>query len=532
MSPRTRAGDRARARARDTCTILIGLAACGPKVSTTWVEKESLGTSRAGSASVGGSNGSATTSAPVDLAKLDPLTIDELDLTTARAVLDQLGDRKPAARVALRAARIAAHQGDEAEARALLARAATAADEADVHAELAALGKILAASPVDPKVIAVLLPLTGKYATIGSELKLAIQLAPAEGTTWLFLDTKGEPDAAVAAVETAAKSGAIAILGPVGTREAIAAARAATLHDLPIGLLAPADGADPASGVFRLVGSPADEARAVARLAQADHFPTVAVFAPRDDVGQETAEAFVEEAQKVGVRVTAQATYDPTGGNLEPDVKQLLNLVPARNPRLAEHLAKNPKNGWKTFSPDVPFTLLYVPDRYDRATIVAAFLPYFGVELRTGENTNPDRLQRKHGGHIPQVVQLVGGAGWHHPSLAIRGGEAIQGAMIVDVFGGSSGGELAAGFSAAFLQKTNRTPSGAAAEAYDAATLVAKVRAAVANAPDPRAALRTALARGKLDDGVCGPAAMDVAGELARTPVVLEVQGEELIDAP
>lgn len=536
MSPLRRAGERARARARDTCTIVIALAACGPKVSTNgWVEKESLGTSRGGGSGVGGSNGSATTPtpiSPIDLAKLDPLTIDELDLATARAVLDQLGDRKPAARVALRAARIASHQGDEADARALLARAATAADEAEVHAELAALGKVLAAPPVDPKVIAVLLPLTGKYASIGSELKLAIQLAPADGATWLFLDTKGEPEGAIAAVETAVKNGAVAILGPIGTREATAAARAATLHDLPIGLLAPADGADPASGVFRLVGSPADEARAVARLAKADSFPTVAVFAPRDDVGQETAEAFVDEAQKLGVRVTAQSTYDPTGGNLEPDVKELLNLVPARNPRLAEHLAKNPKNGWKTFSPDVPFTLLYVPDRYDRAALVAAFLPYFGVELRTGESTNPDLLQRKHGGHMPQLVQLVGGAGWHHPSLAIRGGAAIQGAMIVDVFGGLAGGDLAAGFSAAFQQKTNRAPSGAAAEAYDAATLVAKARAAIATAPDPRAALRTALARSKLDDGVCGPSAMDVDGELARTPVVLEVSGEELIEAP
>src|SRR6185503_18108955 len=120
------------------------------------------------------------------------------------------------------------------------ARAATAADEAEVHDELAKLGKVVAARPVDPKLVAVLLPLSGKYAAIGSELKLAIQLAPAEGTQWLFLDTKGEPEAAVSAVETAVQKGAVAILGPVGTKEALSAARAAALHDVPIGLLAPA----------------------------------------------------------------------------------------------------------------------------------------------------------------------------------------------------------------------------------------------------------------------------------------------------
>jgi biotin carboxyl carrier protein len=51
--------------------------------------------------------------------------------------------------------------------------------------------------------IAVLLPLTGRFASIGIELRTAIQLAPATGTTWMFLDTRGDPDAARAAVEAA-----------------------------------------------------------------------------------------------------------------------------------------------------------------------------------------------------------------------------------------------------------------------------------------------------------------------------------------
>jgi branched-chain amino acid transport system substrate-binding protein len=514
--------------------VAVAVAACGPKpVPASWFEREALGTSRA--SDPGTTAGPARTATPVrDPAALDVAAIDALDEVTARAALDQLADRRPAARVALRVARLAWHRGDSVLARALVARAATAEDRADVAAELDVLARALAAPPVDGKTIAVLLPLSGRFAALGAELKLAIELAPAESTTWVFLDTRGEPDGAVAAVDAAIQRGAVAVLGPLGTRETIAAARAAALHQVPIALLAPADGADPAAGVFRLVGSPADEGRAVARLAHAESFPTVAVFAPRDDVGAETAEAFVAEAQRLGLRVTGQGSYDPTGGNLEPDVKEFLNLVPARNPRLAEHLTRNKKDGWKTFSPDIPFSLLYVPDRYDRAAIVAAFLPYFGVELRSGDITHPDRLQRKHGGRIPQVVQLIGGAGWNHPSLPIRGGAAVQGAMIVDVFGGELGGDVATAFVTAFQRRARRAPTAAAAEAYDAATLVARVRAqaVTATTSDPRGAFRSALARGKLDDGACGPAAMDVDGELARTPVLLEVQGDELIMAP
>ncbi len=104
--------------------------------------------------------------------------------------------------------------------------------------------------------------------------------------------------------------------------------------------------------------------------------------------------------------------------------------------------------------------------------------------------------------------------------------------MIIDAFVGDLGGDTGAQFAAAFQQRTSRTPSAAAAQAHDAATLVGRARKEAAMAKEPRAALRSAIARGKLDDGACGPAAMDTDGELAREPNVLEVQGDQLIVAP
>ncbi len=467
---------------------------------------------------------------PTNLTALTLAAIDALDEVAVHAALARAGDAAPAAKLAARAARLAFHRGDRAAARALLARAAVAADEATVHAALVTLGAQLAEPPVAPTVVAVLLPLSGRYAAIGRELKAAIALAPTAGTTWLVLDTRGDPAGAVAAVDAAVAQGAVAILGPVGAREALAAARAASLHDLPIALLAPADGADAASGVFRMVQSPADEGRAVAALAAAEGFPTVGVFAPRDDVGRDAAEAFAAEAVRLGLAVTANATYDPTGGNLEPDVKALLNLVPAQNPRLAEHLRRSGRKGWATFSPDVPYSLLYVPDRYDRAALVAAFLPYFNVELRTTEFPDPAMLQRKHGGVMPQVVQLIGGAGWNHPTLAIRGGAAVQGALLVDTFVGERGGDTGAQFAQAFQRRTGRPASAAAAQAYDAALAMvhARERAGAAGAVVTRAAVRAALAGVVLDDGACGPAQMGRDGELHREPRVLEVVGDDL----
>ena len=518
--------------------LLIALG-CGSKPPpASWVEQDTLGTSRASpapdpdGAETPITAEAAAQAATIDLGKLDAAKIDALDEATVLALLERAGDNAPAARLALRAARLAHHRGDAAIARARIARASSAADEPTVHGELVKLGAELAAQVVDAKTIAVLLPLSGRFSPIGSELRAAIQLAPAAGTKWLFLDTRGEPAGAVAAVETAVAKGAIGILGPVGEKEAVAAARAAALRRIPIALLAPADGADPAAGVFRLIDSPADEARFVARIAHEDNFPTVAVFAPRDDIGAETAEAFVAEAKRLGLAVNAQGTYDPTGGNLEPDLKAFLNLVPAQNPKLAEHLGRHGKKGWSTFSPDINYSLLYIPDRYDRAALVAAFLPYYNVELRTTEFPDQAMLKRKHGGQVPQVVQLVGGAGWHHPTLPIRGGAPLQGALIVDTFLGDLGGDAGAQFAAEFSQRTKRSPSSAAAQTHDAAIVMANARREAASSSDPRNALRGVLARAKLDDGACGPAAMGPDGELAREPVVLEVQGDQFLVAP
>src|SRR4029079_15908851 len=115
-------------------------------------------------------------------------------------------------------------------------------------------------------------------------------------------------------------------------------------------------------------------------------------------------------------------------GNLEADVKEFLGLVPAKNPRFASHLRRYGQKGWTTFEPDVAYSMLYLPDRYDRAAPVAAYLPYFNVEIRTSDFPDTGMLQRKHG-RIRQVVQLVGGGGGHHPTLPIRGGPPVQGAL-------------------------------------------------------------------------------------------------------
>ena len=162
---------------------MIAAAACGPKPAPgepSWIERD-----------VSTHAARAPRSEPAAAPRIDPARIDEVDEATARAALEAAGDRAPAGQLALRLARLAHHRGDDAEARELLARAARAADAGEVAAAAGALGRELVTAAVDPALIAVLLPLSGPYAGIGSELRAAIELAPAAGTRWLYLDTHG-----------------------------------------------------------------------------------------------------------------------------------------------------------------------------------------------------------------------------------------------------------------------------------------------------------------------------------------------------
>lgn len=515
--------------------VVGSLGACRPPPpKASWIEVEPGQThvtdERPRPGSGAGAAGTAPARVPATLEEIDRATPAELE--AAGAAMDPA--RAPAGAIAARLAAIALHRGDAPAAARWLAVARAAPDRAAVAATIDAVAAQLASTvAVDRELIAVLLPLSGRFAPIGKELRLAIELAPADGARRVFLDTAGDPAGAAAAVDRAMAQGAVAVLGPVGVREGEAAARRASERGLPIALLAPGDGADPEAGVFRLVGSPESEARAAAAAALALGSPTAGVLAPRDDIGIAASEAFAEAAAAAGIQVTARGLYDPTATDLEPDVKDFLGLDPVTNARLAAHLRRHGKRGWQTFSPDVPFALLYLPDRHDRAAIVASFLPYLGVEVRSADFLDPDYLRKKHGGRIPQVVQLLGSSGWNHPGLVARGGNAVDGAYFVEgcpgALGDAAGAELVAGFAA----RAGRDPSAAAQEAHDAWRLVARARvAALVRSGDARVAFVAALRQAKLDDGACMPASVGPDGQLVREPALLGVEAGEIVSVP
>ena len=374
--------------------------------------------------------------------------------------------------------------------------------------------------------IAILLPLSGTYASIGVELRAALTLAAADtGVPVQFIDTKGTEDGAETAVGTAAGAGANTLIGPVGDKESRAAARAAVRRGLAIGLLSPADdGSSVKAQVFRLWPSRESEAREAASIAVELGFGAPAILAPRDELGRSVAKAFTEAAKAAGATSVRTGFYDPTATELEPDLKRFLGLEVQTNQRLRRHLRRyGRKKGWKTFSPDVDFDLLYIPDTYDRAALVASYLPFFNVELRAGELVDAVGLRRKHGGRVPSVVQLLGSREWNHPSLITRGGAAVDGALIMDACVGGAGIDYPDDDSELLGRRLRRAigkpPSRLALQAYDTGKLLFdRVRRHGKGGAE-------VFARAESKTGACGPAEVDQRGQLLRSSVLLRVDG-------
>ena len=434
-----------------------------------------------------------------------------------------------------RLATVAVHVGNDRAAKRWLAQLDKAQHTAEKSAATALRSDL--GRTGDDRLVAVLLPLSGPHSSLGREVRAAVELARRgdRSVRLVYYDTTGTAQGSLAAVNRAATEGKpLVFLGPIGVAESTAAAARASALRIPIAVLAPVGGGRlGADGVFRMIPSPTWEAERAALLAVDLQFDRVAVLAPRDSVGRTQAKAFAKTAKAAGAKVVRIGDYDPTATDLEPDIKEFLGLDPQTNARLRRHLARNGRSGWKSFSPDVPFELLYVPDTVKNASLVASYLPFYNVELRVEDLMDATAYCYKHGGRVPQLVQLLGSSAWNHPSLFAHGGRAVEGALILDVCAGGDFGEVISDarvqFDRRFSQRTGRSAGSLAAQSFDAATMVLKARQESAGATLPRRAFERALVTTRLGDGACGSARMSATGEIVRDPIALRVGRDEFL---
>ena len=198
-----------------------------------------------------------------------------------------------------------------------------------------------------PRIIAVLLPETGRLSAAGMAIRDGLLSAFMEnpGSTEVhFFPTGDEPETAISAYFSALDAGAELIIGPLqkSSIEALIqlpgfATPILTLNDLPPLLVAPPG----LSGqIFGLSLSQENEARSVAQHAGDQGFDRAVILAPESLWGERMAQAFQEEFLQENREIIAAVRYVETDNDHSPVIERFLKIdeSKARKKRLENTL--------------------------------------------------------------------------------------------------------------------------------------------------------------------------------------------------
>lgn len=482
--------------------------------------------------------------------------IDELIAGAAspelESMLDELDRRPPADAIEQELAR-------RAEAK----RGEPATSLAQAPAELAPLRELSQYTRPDTRgargTIGVVLPLSGDFAEFGEASLRGILLAagiflPEEGENGVGLedgavlrvapsdsgrrdlrvlvrDSGGDPARAAAAVlELAGIDDVVAILGPIFSDEASAAAEAAESAGVPLVTLSNRD--DVTHGrrfVMRTRTTPADEVGALVGYAvdrlSARRF---GVLYPRTRYGRGMRKVYADAVAERGAKLVALASYSPDETDFSSVVQEMVgyrfltagerqaiaardraveaarSLPPAQAARARQEAFSKLGPAGEPLPPIVDFDVLFIPDAADTIAMIAPGLALQGV----------------------RDVRLLGSSDWLDESLLRRADRHVAGAVVSAPFFVGSDVGVVREFVEAYRSTFAAEPEVYAAQGFDAANLVLQQLAARRHGRDE---VREGMLTVRAFPGASGSLTMLPDGNARRRPFLLEVSGQRFV---
>ena len=503
----------------------------------------------------------ATLTSDVQRAAVD----DEADLLMQRmsvpeleTALSRLEGRIPAARVALRLAERALDVGDPQRAGEWITRAdGLVQSEADTRLRDALAlrqasgvdGGYAGAGPALPSydevsglrvprtdgargTIGVVLPLSGPFARFGEESLRGILLATrvfgserGDGVRVVVRDSQGDAGRAAEAVRELGERGDIvAIVGPLLSGEAEAAAQMAESMRVPLlTLTSREEVARNREFVFRLRTTPADEVEALVEHAMgALGARRFAILYPDDSFGRGMRGHFWRSVEARGGAVTGVARYSPDANDFAEPIRSLVGYrlltraeqeaLRERNEALekarrlpSDQAAELRRELMAELGPDerplppiVDFDALFIPDSHEKVVLLAPQLSF----------------------HDVRGVQLLGSDGWNHPDVPRIGKQHVRGAVISSLFHRDSRFPFVADFVSRYADAYGSDPDVFAASAHDAANLV--LLQLVAGRATP-GSVREGIGEVRAFPGASGVATIGPDGNARKRPFLLGI---------
>ncbi len=410
-----------------------------------------------------------------------------LDVTTLYAQ----GESAPAfGLVAAKMARVYAHLGDPARAREA-AEAALAHGAGGMDAQVkATLDRLALHDQVQPTMVGVILPLSGRFKSYGDAIQDGISLAirPKDGLQVVYKDSQADPLLAAQAVEELAKEGAIAILGPVGIAEAPAAAVRAEELGVPMLSLSRAEGlTDLGRYIFRDSLTNSEQGRALARYAtEVLKTKSAAVLAPDIPSSSEVSGAFWSGMEDAGGEIRGYETYRAHDTTFSRPIQKLVARDDLQNrPDFRAAAAKIYQTQKSPYwrhrmleelvqqqPPVVDFDALLIPDYYKTIGLIAPALAVEDVITNGCDQKALEEIKKTTKQQDIHPITLLGTADWDSPELVTRGGRYVMCSVFVDGFYAQSDRPATKSFVDLFQAQYQRTPGLLEAQGYDAASLL------------------------------------------------------------
>ena len=384
--------------------------------------------------------------------------------------------------------------------------------------------------------IGCLLPLSGKYQVFGQQALKGIELALAEfgrrrsinpPVQILIRDTGSNPEQAVKAVQDLVDKRVAAIVGPIVT--APAAAAAAQKAGVPIiTLTQQPDIVNAGDDVFRNFLTPAMQMQSLVGYTTGTlGLKRFAVLYPNEPYGKTFLNLFWDELGKDGGTMVGAESYDPDETDFSASIKKLVGLYyqvppamanqqpgpgdPASPEALSPGSAANPDGAAaaeedagpekKKEEPIVDFDALFIPDSPQKAGLIISQLRYYDVHN----------------------IYLLGTNLWHSEKLIRIAGSQVRQAVIPDGFFADSRRPNVVAFVNDFKKTFGYTPGFIEAVSYDSAMILFET----VTRPDVRyrAAVQAALVNMAPYAGVTGETTFDKNGDAQKTLYLLKVVG-------
>lgn len=358
-----------------------------------------------------------------------------------------------------------------------------------LQGELLRRGESLPATLGRERAIGVLLPLSGRHAPFGQAVQQGLELARTamggqSAVPFVYRDTAGDGASLLALVdELAGRQEVVAIVGPLLSSDAAAAAARAGQAQIPLLLLAQREGTT-GDYVFRNALTLSAQVRALADFAGSEQLQRLAILHPATRYGEFCADQFQSEIERRNGRIVARQSYAAGAVDLRQQLQSL--AADAR------------RNGGL---PDA----LFLPDD---ARQVAQIIPQLGFS----------RLD---------LLQLLGTNAWNDPELGRMAGPLSEGAVFVDgFFAGSSWPEVS-DFVSRFQTAYGATPNILNAQGYDAGRIVLTLLARAGNSD--REGFRRALGALRDFPGATGRTSFNADGEAEKSLFLLQVQDSTVV---